>query len=282
MKTSLSSRLASSPRLRGLRRRLNSSALIPGRVRVLIGGRIYSSADYRVLASPAELTSLDGWRNPRVAQRQLRSWQRRLASAEREVRPDVANLVAAVTSAVATATEQAPIGDTQVATVLEAGCGGAYNRGILEGVLPEWRYVGSDFAFPMLATADAGARGALVQASTEALPFGKDAADVVFDGGSIIHIPRWRDALAELCRVARAALVLHTVTVTRGAPTTLLAKRAYGYPVPEWVLHPDDLRAELARGGFEVVRVWDGIAYDLADVVGISTASQTWLALPAR
>lgn len=163
--------------------------------------------------------------------------------------------------------------------VLEVGCGSAYNAAIL----PSDTYVGIDLSARALALARASApRVQVARATSLALPFAAATFDLAVDGASLMHVPRWRLAVTEGCRVARTSLVLHTVTITDEAPTTYLRKRAYGFVVPEVVCNRNDLVAALAGAGFDVERTWTGLDYNLHRYIGIPTTSQTWLARRAN
>ncbi len=257
------------PRVTRWRRRLNSSRLIPGPVRVMIGGRVYASGDYR-LATPSRLDELDGWRRPIVARRQ-RSLRARYGDASDAVAGPGATGLTSALQALAPRTAADP------AVVLEVGCGGAANEPIITAALPDCRYIGADFAWAMVAGARGDRRGLpLVNADATALPFADRAVAVVVDGSMLIHVPDWRAALAESCRVAADAVVLHTITIT-SAPTRVIRKRAYGFWVPEVLFNRDDLSAALAAHGYRVTGTWPSIDYDLSDVLGITTESQTWL-----
>ena len=117
----------------------------------------------------------------------------------------------------------------------------------------------------------------LVGGDAVRLPVLDRGVSVVLDGGTLIHIPMWEDALREECRVAERAVILHTVTVTDSSVTAYLTKRAYGYVVPEVVIARSDLEAVIAECGFVVECALPGITYDLRPAVGISTVSETWV-----
>ena len=259
-----------------LRRRLNSSRLIPGPVRVAIGGRIYQSGDYRRTV-PADIDELDGWKRPIVARRQrsLRAGYSR--SAADPVGPGSAALQAALRAAQDVGSDPSPSGSPQRPVILEVGCGGTANAAIIQAAVPSCRYVGLDFAWPMVAGARADHPGLpVVNGDATALPFADHSVAVVVDGAMLIHIPEWRAALAESCRVAQNSVVLHTITIT-DAPTTVIRKRAYGFWVPEVLYNRADLAGAIESHGYTVEGTWPSIDYDLSDVLGITTKSETWL-----
>lgn len=251
--------IASLPTLRGLRRALNSSPLIPGAVRELIGGFAWSSGDYRVIGTDevarAKVSSSTGWHRDRVAKRQAALWSE---PTERADRVDVRNLKEALTHAVGR-------------TVLEVGCGPAYNATYIDDRF----YLGLDSSLAQLGAANH--EQPLFAGDVTQLPVASRSVDIVIDGGTLMHVPFWEVALAQECRVARHTLILHTLSVTDSSPTTFLTKRAYGYTVPEVAFARADVVAALATHGFTIVTARKGIDYDLNDVIGIATSSETWV-----
>lgn len=188
---------------RTLALRLNSSTVVPGTVRKLVGGRFFRTADYRIIGTDQSTAlraaaELDGWRRPRVAQRHHRLWH------EGTVRPGSGNLIGALRFF------------PGARTALEVGCGTGYNLSLLaaQGVSA----IGVDNSAAMLALA--GPRP-LMRAEAGALPVSTASVDVVVDGSALIHVMDWQQALAEQARAARMGVILHSVTITE-APTTYL------------------------------------------------------------
>lgn len=240
-------------------------------MRMAIGGHIYASGDYRA-TSPTTGKGLDGWKRPIVARRQRSLRLRYGGSEQHPAGPGADALSAALAS-------PAVSGESVAGAILEVGCGGAANEPIIRAALVGSRYIGLDFAWPMVSGAKADHPGiAVVNGDATALPFSDRSVSGLVDGGMLIHVPRWQEALAESARVAERFLVLHTVTITE-QPTTLIRKRAYGFWVPEVLYNREELVSELKRNDFVVTGEWPSIDYDLTDVLGITTRSQTWLCL---
>ncbi len=169
---------------------------------------------------------------------------------------------------------------------MELGCGSAYNAALVAAALSTDRipprYLGLDTSLSALRLGARAFPGTyLAAADSRAVPLPACGADIVLDGAALMHVPRWEATVAEMCRVARRAVILHTVTTATSAPTTYLTKRAYGYPVVEVVIAEAELRAQLLLAGFEVKGVRPGIDYDLRAFIGIATRSQTWICVPA-
>ncbi len=249
------------------------SRLIPHWVRQRSARLSGSSREYRLVGysdeARSQISNRDGWQQVPVVARQHAAWEHLLESlaAGDKPRVDVDNLRVAAFRVV-----------SPHDVVLEIGCGSGYNERLLTSFEPSVRYIGLDSSSAALTYArhvEDAMR--LVAADALRLPLRDRSVSVVLDGGALIHIPKWEDALREECRVAARAVILHSVTVTDASPTAFLTKRAYGYVVPEVVIARSDLEAVIAECGFIVECALPGITYDLQPVVGIPTVSETWV-----
>jgi len=97
------------------------------------------------------------------------------------------------------------------ASLLDAGCGSAYYSEVIEYFAPNvYSYVGVDFNLGMVELAHRlYPELRVVQMDLHSLEFPDHSIDVVLSGACIIHIEKWKVALAELVRVARLYLILH-------------------------------------------------------------------------
>lgn len=229
------------------------------------------SRGYRIVsggAPPAE----DGWARAEVASAQHAAF-RGLLDALRagDVRRDFRVAADA-------------IGRTGLAcpSVLEVGCGSGYYAEaldiLLDGALV---YHGVDLSPAMIELARASypeARFALGDGAD--LPFAESSFDIVMNGVSLMHMPRWRAAIAEAARVTRAFVILHTLPMVRERPTTHLEKQAYGGTVREIILNEGEAMAAAADAGLEEVWRSRSIDYDLAHVLG--EPSVPWTILFAK
>lgn len=86
------------------------------------------------------------------------------------------------------------------------------------------------------------------------LPFADRSYDVAIAFRLIAHVPRWRELIAELCRVARRAVVLdYSDTRSFNAfsgPLFHWKKALEGNTRSFLLFKPDEVKAELARHGF--------------------------------
>ena len=252
------------------RGRLVASPLIPGRLRERSGRLGGSSLDYRVVGTDDSARALvaryTGWGEAAVAQRQSQAWNAVL-SADGPSRVDVSNLTSALEALAHSAS-----------TLVEVGCGAAYNATVVARAAAHLRYVGLDLSEASLALARHSLPATpLVLSDSGALALRAQSVDVVLDGAALMHTPQWEASVREQCRVAREAVILHTVTVCDSGPTTVLTKRAYGHVVPELVLARDALEDAISSCGFAVVTSVPGLEYDLTHVIGRPTSSETWL-----
>lgn len=164
-------------------------------------------------------------------------------------------------------------------SILEVGCGSGYYYEALTHLLGRpIRYTGLDYSYAMV---ELGRKAALdrrfVQGDATALPFTGSAFDIVFNGGSLMHILDYQKAIAESRRVARRWCVFHLVAVLAQGPTAVLRKYAYGGPTVEVVFNEDELRRLLQAAGLEVRHVLGDIPYDLQAVLGQTTCQKTYV-----
>lgn len=228
----------------------------------------------RVLASSGYTLDLDAfgpdafqpWKDS-TAERQDRAWNPLVdAAIAGSPREDIAALFAAL--------DGLPAG---VDTLLEVGCGGGYNSALIAHHRPSFRYSGVDLSPSMVEISKRKypARSFSVANATD-LTFTDDEFDVVMDGVALLHIPAWREAIAEYSRVASTAVILHGLTLT-DRPTTPFAKYAYGQPSREFVFNRDDVLTAVADAGLTLASVHPGDDYDLTEYLGIPTVSETWV-----
>jgi len=88
------------------------------------------------------------------------------------------------------------------------------------------------------------------------LPFGARAFDVAMAFRLLPHVPRWRELVAELCRVAARAVIVDYPTRRSinavAAPLFGVKKRVEGDTRPFAVFADDDVEAAFAGQGFRV------------------------------
>lgn len=203
-----------------------------------------------------------------TALRQDRAWRPIVAAARAgRLREDVAALYDAI--------EDLP---EVPQTLLEVGCGGGYNSELIALRYPDVRYSGVDISAAMIDLArEHYPRRTFVVGTAYALDFADVGVDVVLDGVAMLHMPGWQSALTEYGRVARAAVILHGLTLTDTEPTTKFAKYAYGQPALEFVFNRQELLAHCGAAGLSLIHTEGGLDYDLEPYIGIASVSETWV-----
>ena len=114
------------------------------------------------------------------------------------------------------------------------------------------------------------------------LAYPDDAFDIVFNGVSLMHIIDYQAAIREAARVAGRYCVLHTVPVFDDYQTTYLSKFAYGAPVVEIVFGKSELMLLCRDVGLRLEREWPCIPYDVSEVTGHRSTTETYLFSKAR
>jgi ubiquinone/menaquinone biosynthesis C-methylase UbiE len=228
------------------------------------------SADYSVVTmEEARRRQRNGWHSWRVAAQQDAAY-RALLDAMHAGNPRIDLTVAA--QAVDAVGLSRP-------SLLEVGCGTGYYSEIL-ATLGKSRldYTGLDYSPAMVARARIRyPHGRFEVGDATALAHPDGAFDLVFNGVSLMHILDYQKAIAEHARVARQAVIFHSVPVFPDYPTTQFHKYAYGGPMVESVFNRGELLALFAASGLEVMQNWRSIDYDVSHVVGAASHAETFL-----
>jgi SAM-dependent methyltransferase len=234
---------------------------------------ILPSSDYRVLGGIDEAHSLTassaGWLAARTVMRQERAYHGLIAAMKRG-EPRLDFKVAA--EAIAATGMLHP-------SLLEVGCGSGYYSEVLATLLPGGvQYTGIDYSDAMIARAHAHYPSTAFEvADATRLHYADAAFDIVFNGVSLMHIVEYRAAIREAARVAAHYCIFHTVPVFDEYRTTFLTKYAYGAPVVEMVFDKQELMSLCDAAGLQFVREWACIPYDVAEVTGHHSTTETYL-----
>lgn len=242
-------------------------ALLRRIVARFFGAGMNVSAGYKL--NPDNLESLTGWTDAGVAERQHAAFTPLIEQAL-QGNPRLDFQVAA--DAIAAAGERNPL-------VLEVGCGSGYYSAVLPALLgASIRYVGLDYSSAMTALAKMTfPESCFVAGDALALPMATASCDVCLSGTSLMHIPEYPRAIAEMARVSRRWCVFHTVPVMANRSTTVMSKLAYGAPVPEIVFNQTDIERLFLANGLQVRNVRESFPYDLSSVIGEPTITLTYL-----
>jgi ubiquinone/menaquinone biosynthesis C-methylase UbiE len=228
------------------------------------------SGEYAVLGpEPGVLPELLGWHEEGVAREQAAAYEVLM----REMYAGTPRLDLCVVA------QAMRLTGTPDPLTLEVGCGNGYYFEILGHLLGRpIRYVGIDYSRPMLRLARRSYQEArFILGDATGLPFADRAFDVVLNGVSLMHIPRYEQAIAEARRVGREWWIFHTVPVLQRRETTFLSKRAYGATVVEVVFNEAHLRHMFQQCGMVVREALPSIPYNLQHVLGEPTLTRTYV-----
>ena len=239
----------------------------------LLRRRIMTSTDYRVLfdvdEARKEAASARGWLAARTVARQERAYRGLMAAMKRgEPRLD---LRVAADAVKATGIVRPRL--------IDVGCGSGYYFEVFETLLHgSVQYSGVDYSRSMIERARARYPTATFEVGDGTRMRYDDATfDIVFNGVSLMHIIEFSAAIREAARVASHYCVFHTVPVFDEHRTTFLRKHAYGAPVVEIIFNKKELMALCAEHGLSLERQWSGIPYDVFDITGHHSRTETYL-----
>jgi len=86
---------------------------------------------------------------------------------------------------------------------------------------------------------------------------GSGSYNVVLAGAVLEHIPEWKLALSEICRVSGRWLILHRTLLTiRNGKTRTEQQTAYDQPVWRVYINRHELEKELEKFDFRIVKEW--------------------------
>jgi len=234
---------------------------------------ILASTDYHILGGIEEArqaaTSSGGWLAARTVMRQERAYRGLIAAMKRgEPRLD---FEVAKDAVAATAIARPRL--------LEVGCGSGYYSEVFATLLPDRvTYTGIDYSAAMIARARAIYPSATFEvADATRLPYADAAFDIVFNGVSLMHILDYPAAIREAARVTGGYCIFHTVPVFDDHRTTYLRKYAYGSPVVEIIFGKQELVSLCDEAGLRLEREWTSIPYDMSEVTGHRSTTQTYL-----
>lgn len=235
--------------------------------------RLMYSSDYRLLGGPEEASAVaassGGWFAGSTVLRQERAYKDLISAMKRgDPRLDF--------SVAAEAVDATGIANP---SLLEVGCGSGYYSEVLATLLPgRVRYCGIDYSDAMIARARARYPSATFGVGDATRLAHADAAfDIVFNGVSLLHIVDYQAAIREATRVAARYCIFHTVPVFRDHPTAFVQKYAYGAPVVEIIFDKKELMAICRDAGLRLEREWPGVTYDVHEVTGHHSVTETYL-----
>jgi SAM-dependent methyltransferase len=239
---------------------------------------ILTSTDYKVLDGIDEArraaASSEGWLASRTVARQERAYLALIG--DMKIGEPRLDFTVAAEAVIATGIA-AP-------HLLEVGCGSGYYSEVFADLVPGGvSYTGIDYSEAMIARARARYPSVTFEmADATRLAYPDDAFDIVFNGVSLMHIIDYQAAISEAARVAGRYCVLHTVPVFDDHQTTYLKKFAYGAPVVEIIFGKSELMSLCRGAGLRLQREWPCIPYDVSEVTGHRSTTETYLFSKAR
>jgi len=142
------------------------------------------------------------------------------------------------------------------ATLLEIGCSSGHYAEVMQIKRLPVRYTGCDYsnAFIDLARSRLPDLQFDVEDAT-ALGYNDEAFDVVVSGCCLLHIPQYRQAIAETARVTRRLAIFHRTPVLHRQPTRIFTKKAYDVQTVEIHFNEQELVREFAAQGLRVIDI---------------------------
>jgi SAM-dependent methyltransferase len=219
------------------------------------------SSDYKHVSDQNDFTSgdEDGWKETSVADRQMEAYIP-LIYAMYKGAPRQDFLAAANALRLTRLTNP---------TMLEIGCGNGYYSEILSyltNLLPV--YFGLDFSKAMLDSASARYPDrSFIQGDALGIPIADNSIDIIWSGTVLMHLPDYKKAIREVCRVARRFCIFHSTPVLRDGPTIFLKKKAYGTTVPEVLIAKNEFDKLVRQEGFVIRHILESLPYQVGSVV---------------
>jgi ubiquinone/menaquinone biosynthesis C-methylase UbiE len=234
----------------------------------ILSRQFLSSAGYKLEDWPSSLSQVkfDKTWSSKMISRQHKAWEKLIKNSNYGNRKDI--------SALAKSLKKINLRDW---TIIEVGCGSAYNKNLLFEIDKTINYLGLDSSLSALQYArKLDINNRLIQGTSASIPLKDNSVDIVLDGAALIHILDWRASVEDYARVSKKFIVLHSITLTN-EKTTLFSKYAYGAKVYEIAFNREELASTLFNLNFKLTSVESGEAYNLNPYLGINTSSETWL-----
>ena len=234
----------------------------------ILSRQFLSSAGYKLEAWPSSLSEVKfnkTWSSKMIA-RQHKTWEKLIKDSNYGNRKDISAL-----------TKNLKKINLRDCTIIEIGCGSAYNKNLLLQLNKTINYLGLDSSLSALQYArKLDIDNHLIQGTSVSIPLKDNSVDLVLDGAALIHILDWRASVKDYARVSKKFIVLHSITLTN-EKTTLFSKYAYGAKVYEIAFNREELTRILLDLNFKQINVAPGERYNLNPYLGINTSSETWL-----
>lgn len=152
-------------------------------------------------------------------------------------------------------------------SVLEIGCSSGYYYEVLGYLLSRpLDYTGVDYSEAMIAMAeDFYPKTKFLVADGARLSFSDRQFHTVISSCVLLHVPNYREHIAETARVADKFVVAARTPICKSQPTQYLKKLAYGVETVELRFNEEDLLREFSLQGLELIQATEYFADPAAD-----------------
>ena len=139
-------------------------------------------------------------------------------------------------------------------TLLEVGCSSGFYSEVLDIAGLPVIYSGCDYSSAFIEMAQTCyPKTAFTVEDATRLQRADQSVDIVVSGCCLLHIPEYRQAVAETARVARSYAVFHRTPVVWGQDEQWYQKKAYGIDTVEIHFNEPDFLALLQINGLELI-----------------------------
>ena len=142
--------------------------------------------------------------------------------------------------------------------MIEVGCATGYYSEVLRYLLGhEINYKGIDYSEAMIVEARRKYPNISFQVGDAmALPFANGACDILISGCVLLHMPDYRQAIAESARVSRRWVIFHRTPMTT-RKTRYFIKKAYGVPCVEIHFGEQEFMEICTHHGLKLVKEFE-------------------------
>jgi ubiquinone/menaquinone biosynthesis C-methylase UbiE len=139
--------------------------------------------------------------------------------------------------------------------ILEIGCASGYYYEILEYLLNHRiAYTGVDYSEPLISMAKHYYPDVDFQVADGAhLPFPDGRFFIAISSCVLLHVPNYREHIAETVRVADKYVIAHRTPVCRRRPTQYLKKLAYGVETVELLFNEDEILSQFLSHNLKLI-----------------------------
>lgn len=149
--------------------------------------------------------------------------------------------------------------------LLEIGCSSGYYSEYISKSGFKFKYEGCDYSqtFIDLAKKRYPDIKFSLNDSTK-LTYKDESFDVVISGSCILHIPNYRKAISETCRVSKKYVIFHRTPILHLTGTTFTSKQGYNVEMLEIIFNESELLNEFRKNKLVVTSIFTVIKSSIA------------------